>query len=291
MARESKGGRGDAGASGQPSAGTAVRSAPSNAAPPVGVALPPLGPAQEFGKLELKEHRALAGAFRKIAERIAADPAYSVMLAINPVLALEGYGVVLTPELRDHVLRTLQYRGPARERYEALVAQLTKALGGSPRPDDPAWLANLVFVQLGLPPRDTARAKPVYKAPPNAAALARIETLRPRRVVRYPHLRRSQVKSVLAFAPWQEAQRSLDLDAPLPDLPHAATAPDRLTLDELWFYKDQHHLVRDVLEFGILQRSALRIHTPDAFRRIAAGQQRSAFRLWIRSIRFKDRGS
>jgi hypothetical protein len=254
---------------------------------PLGIALRPFQP-PEFTRIELRDHRALAVAFRTLGQRIAESPEYSVMLAINPVLALEQYGISLTPELRDHVLRTLQHSGPVRERRDALEESLTEAIGERPRPTDETWLAETVFKKLGVAALDTAGVEPTYKPPLNVEILKRIAPVRPPGTRRYPNARRSKVKSHLAMRPWREAVRRLDLDARPPKRPQAKSPPETFTLEQLWFYKDQNSTLHDLLELGVIQMSGMRVQSPDSFRRIAEGERRDAFRVWVRSIRFKD---
>jgi hypothetical protein len=78
------------------------------------------------------------------------------------------------------------------------------------------------------------------------------------------------------------------LDAPVPDLKPASRAPKRVELETLYFYKDSHPLVRDVLELGILQRRAFPIQTASSYRKIRDGKRPHVFRAWIRSVRFPE---
>ncbi|MBA3811768.1 MAG: hypothetical protein H0X27_09055 [Caulobacteraceae bacterium] len=210
------------------------------------------------------------------------------MFAINPVLALERYGVKLTPALRDHVLRTLKNPGSAGTRRQALEASLTQAFGEAPRPENPAWLANALFKVLKLTPLDRRGYEPAYAPPLNAAILARLEPLRPKPRRKYPLLRPGAVKSSVGLTSWREKARLLDLAAPAPDLPRARQAPRTLGLEEAWFYKDRDPVAHDLVELGAIQRTGFFFHSPDSFRRIAAGEASNVFRTWIREVRFKD---
>jgi hypothetical protein len=80
----------------------------------------------------------------------------------------------------------------------------------------------------------------------------------------------------------------MDLDAELPPLPSASAAPKKLSLEELYFYKESHPVARQLLELGIVQRQAFPIHSADSYRRIKRGEKSNAFRGWIRGIRFPD---
>jgi hypothetical protein len=116
----------------------------------------------------------------------------------------------------------------------------------------------------------------------------RLYALRPKPTKRYQDRprsvhRRARVSTVL----WSQAMRRLDLDAPAPRLPFAREAPVEVTLEDLWFYKDLAPIVRDVVEYGVIQRRAFPFHTPDSFRKIESGEKPNAFRNWIREVRFK----
>ncbi|CAN7437767.1 hypothetical protein LJR225_002885 [Phenylobacterium sp. LjRoot225] len=252
--------------------------------------LSPLKPPKTFETLEVKDHRGVAVAFRKIAARISEDPEFGVMMAINPVLAMERYGIKLTPEMQDHVLRAVRHPPRLRTRREALEAKLTEALGTPPRVDDETWLAQVLFDRLGLEPRMVGDAQPAYRPPLNAEVMTRIKPVRPAGNKRYPGPRRLAVRSSIGMKPWKEAVRRLDLGAAVPDLPPAAERPQSVTLETAWFYKDRHELARDLVELGQIQRMAFPIRTPEAFRKIASGEQPNAFRSWITSVRFKDPG-
>jgi hypothetical protein len=250
--------------------------------------LVPLKEPTRFEPFEVKDHRGVAVAFRKIAERIAKDPEFGVMMAVNPVLAMERYGIKLSPQMQDHVLRAIRHPPRLRTRREALEAKLTEALGTAPRVDDPAWLAETLFERLGLEPQEVGDAQPAYRPPMNAEVMARVRPLRPPGAPRYPGPRRLKVQARIGMKPWKEAVRRLDLNATVPELPPTTERPDAVTLEMAWFYKDRHELARDLVELGQIQRMAFPIRTPDAFRRIAAGEQASAMRSWITSLRFKD---
>lgn len=295
MARGKKGGDASGATPPTPRRAAGLTSAPPARAAPRAAAglnrrLAPLKTPKAFEAFEVKDHRGVAVAFRKIAERIAEDPGFGVMMAVNPVLAMEHYGIKLSPQMQDHVLRTIRHPARVRTRREALEAKLTEALGTPPRVEDPAWLADVLFDRLGLAPRQVGDAQPVYRPPMNAEVMNRIRPLRPPGAPRYPGPRRLKVRARLGMKPWKEAVRRLDLNATPPDLPAAPDRPAEVTLEAAWFYKDGHELARDLVELGQIQRMAFPIRTPDAFRKIAAGERASAVRSWITAIRFKDPG-
>ena len=208
------------------------------------------------------------------------------MLAVNPVMALEAYGVKLTGEMRDHVLRSLKHPEAVKTRREELEASLEKALGEPPKPEDPAWMAHALFDLLKLRRSTSATASRPTRPPLNADILARLAPLRPKPRVKYPPTRFKTIASSLGVVPWQEKARFLDLTAKVPDLPPAKTAPAQVSLEDAWFYKDKDPTAHDLVELGQIRRTGLAFHTPDRFRKIAAGETPNVFRSWFRTIRF-----
>lgn len=249
-----------------------------------GVALEAPRPAKS---LAVGSHRAILGSFQQIATRINDDPQFSVMLLINPVLALQRYGVELAPEMQSHIFHTLQHRSVARSRRDELEASLTKQLGEPPRPDDAAWLAKILFQKLKLQPLDATGHSPVYKPPMNAELVSGLNAMRPKIPPRYRSERRLTVQASVGQAKWRPAFRRLDLDAPVPALPPAAHAPMKIETQQLWFYKDSSQIVHDLLELSIIQHQGFFPETAEGFRQIAEGKKVNAFRAWNVSVRFK----
>lgn len=251
-----------------------------------GASTGPLPQPPALQPVNITTHRELLAAVRVVAARLAASPEFSPMLAVNPVLALERYGITLTPELQDHVLRSIRHPPAVLARRQALEASLTTALEQTPRPHDSAWLASIVFNRFGLTPLQTAGAAPVYLPSPHAVILQRLEAIRPTYVRPASQVHKGGIRSTIAVAPWSEPARSFDLAAPVPALPPAAAAQAALSLEEAWFYKDANPLVRDLVELGAIMRTGLAFQLPDTFRKIAAGETPNGFRTWFRSIRF-----
>jgi hypothetical protein len=237
-------------------------------------------------RVTITTHRELAAAVRLVAARLAAHPEFSPMLAVNPVLALERYGITLTPALQDHVLRSIRHPPAVFERRKALEASLTAALEQAPRPHDAAWLAWAVFNRLGLAPVQTAGATPVYLPSPHAVILKRLEAIKPKHVRPAGPARKGGITSTISLAPWREPARAFDLAAPVPGLPPAAAAPTTLSLEEAWFYKDASHVARELVELGAIMRTGLAFQLPDTFRKVAAGETPNGFRNWFHAIRF-----
>lgn len=241
---------------------------------------------QRHAEITVNTERELLAMAKPLAKRIAADPAFSVMLLSNPVLALQRYGIRLTPRLRSHVLRALRFSRPLAARHDALLASLTEALGEAPRPGDPAWLAALAFERRGLEPRNIKGLTPCYRSEDPGGVLARLDASRPAATARYPQHRHIPVATRLGVAAPSPSVRRLDLDARLPPLERARKAPATLSLEEAWFYKDDA-LVRDAVELGQIERRAFPFRTPAEFRAIERGERVDAFRAFIRAVRVK----
>ena len=270
------------------------RAKPKSDPAPPRLTLAPLVAPPDRPPLDGSSHNRLAVAVREVSRRIAEHPEYSVMLAVNPVMALEAYGLRLTPEMRDHVLRSLKHPEAVKTRREELEASLEKALGEPPKPEDPAWMAHAMFATLKLTPLDIGDAEPTYEPPLNATILDRLAPLRPKPKIKYPPPRRPLVTSSVGVTPWKEKARFLDLAAPVPRTPVAQVAPVELPLEAAWFYKDRDPIAHDLVELGQIRRTGLVFHTPDRFRKIAAGETPNVFRSWFRSVRFdveKARGA
>lgn len=251
--------------------------------------LPPIPPPPQAPPIEIHSRRELATKREEIVARINAHPELSVMFLINPVLAMKDLGVELSSEVIDHVLHRMQHPVELRQRRESLEAGLAKELGEAPRPQDAAWVSQLLFEKLKLKPLATAGQAPRYLQPINAEVLARLKRRRPTAKPRYPGARRTGAQSRVTVTDWNPAIRRLDLKTPSPTVPAAAAAPKAVTLEDLYFYKDLNETARQVLELGIIQRQSFPFHTPDAYRRIRAGQKPNAFRAWIRSVRFSNK--
>lgn len=227
--------------------------------------------------------RQLLAMARPLAQRLKADPEFSVMLLANPVLALAEYGIKLSPRLKDHVLQALRHPPALRARRTTLEDALTKELGDDPRPNDPAWLAKLVFETRGLPPRDIGDHRPAYRMGEIDAAIAIAQRGRPAATNRYPGVRRIKVTASLGVAAPDPTVRRLDLDAALPELKPLKTAPKQLTIEEAWFYKDDP-VVRHAVELGQIERRGFPFRTPAQFRKIQAGETVDGFRAFVTRI-------
>ncbi len=236
--------------------------------------------------IRIDSHRDLVAKAGLIAARVAQDPAFSVMFLSNPVLALEAYGIKLSPEMQHHVLATLRHPPKLRTRREELEASLEAELGVKPHPENPKWLAEMVFVKREIAPRDTTGLDPVYSAALNADTLARLQATRPKGVVRYPGVKRLPIQFRLGVAPSDPALRRLDLEAELPDMRPAKETPYELSLEQAWFYKDDP-LVHDAVELGQIMRRGFPFRTPAEFRAIQAGTRVDAFRKFVRNVRVK----
>lgn len=249
----------------------------------------PAATGTEFQPLEIKTHREMAVGQEEIFRRFNARPDLSILLLLNPVLALEQIGVLLSSEMVHHVLHSRQHTPEMRKRREELEASLTKNLGEAPQPDNPAWVARLLFEKLRIKPLETKGHTPAYIDPTPADALKRLQALRPKARKKYPERKHPRPATKVGLNPWKTAIRRIDLEAPLPKLQPARQAPKELPLEELYFYRDSHPLVHDLLELGVIQRRAVRIHSGASFRDILSGKKPNAFHTWFKVIRFPER--
>jgi hypothetical protein len=147
----------------------------------------------------------------------------------------------------------------------------------------------MLFERLKLKPIERGTTEPTYKPILKAEMLKALRLMRPKGRRRYPKERRLKVHASVGNTPGREASRRLDLAAEVPKLPTAHRVPEKISLATLWFYKDMNPLVRDVLEYGVLQGRGFPFHSPDSFRQIAEGKKANPFRTWIRAVRFKER--
>ena len=244
--------------------------------------------APNFPPISIASHRALAAAQNEIFARFNANPELASLLLVNPVLAFKEVGVRLSHKMAHHVMQTLRHPTRVNQREAELVQQLQAALGEKPRPTDPAWVSQFLFEKLQLKPLATQGHTPAYKDPLDAATLERLQTLRPK-------LRRGTDTGPLASTGMtirivgrSSALRRMDLDGPAPQLKSASDTPELVDLETLYFYKDLDPLVRDVLELGILQRSAFPIRTGSSYRKIKSGKQTNIFRTWITGVNFPE---
>lgn len=247
----------------------------------------PVEPPTDLEPITINTHRQLATRSKAIAKRVADSPEFSVMFLANPVLALESYGVKLSPEMRRHVLETLRHPPRLRARREELEKKLAEKLDGPVKPTDPEWMAELVFTVRKIKPRTIGNRTPAYKPPLNADAIKRLQAARPEGTKRYPGKRRLPVRFSLKVAPPKDTIRRMDLDAELPELKPAARPTKTLTLEKAWFYKDDP-VVRDAVELGQIMRRGFPFATPAQFREIAAGKKVDAFRNFVRGVTLKE---
>ncbi|MCC7208698.1 MAG: hypothetical protein IT323_15430 [Anaerolineae bacterium] len=260
-------------------------------------------PRLEFEPLTVTSHRAFGTAKvqNAIFARFNANPDLAKLLLVNPVQAMKAAGVTLSTRLQRHVMHTLQYSPSLDAERKALEEHLHSQIGRKPRPNDPEWVAEFLFGQLGLKPLDTRDHAPAYKTPFDADMRRVYEKLRPKR--RTSAAQKSEMAhqaappsqtpddptegaSRLTLKMPRAAVTHLDLDAPLPELRYARKAPKAVDLETLYFYKDSHPLVRDLLRLGLIQRRQFPIQSADAFRKIQRGERPNPFTRWISDVRF-----
>ncbi len=261
-------------------------------------------PRLDFEPLTVTSHRAFGTAKvqNAIFARFNENPDLAKLLLVNPVQAMKAVGVTLSTRLQKHVMHTLQYSPRLDAERKALEEHLHSQIGRKPRPNDPEWVAEFLFGELGLKPLDTRNHTPTYKTPLDADMMRVYEKLRPKR--RTDAARKADMAqqtapqpprspddttegtSLLTLKMPRTAITRLDLDAPLPELGHARKAPKAVDLETLYFYKDSHPLVRDLLQLGIIQRRQFPIQSADAFRKIQRGERPNPFTRWISDVRF-----
>jgi len=243
-----------------------------------------------YERLRIDSHRQLALKQAEICGRLERNPEIAKLCLLNPALAFKDVGVHLSPELIDHVLRAVRHAPTVRKRRNLLEEKLTAALGEPPQPADPAWVSRVLFEKLGLEPLEIGGRKPPYVPAIDPGMLDRLRRLLPtmRRldVTALPH---APKLTTVRLAPTIPAARRMDLTATPPALPRAGTRPREVTLEDLWFYKDRNPIAHQLLELGAIQRAAGAVHSADSYRRIKAGEKRSAVRSWITEVRFPRR--
>jgi hypothetical protein len=237
--------------------------------------------------LKLTTHREFGEATGEIFRRLKANPQALHLLLVNPAMAMQDAGIELSPELRHHVLHVLQHPPALRARRDELEKKLHSELDEQPRPNDPEWVAKTLFKKLKLRPLEIGDRQPVYKsvfservAQRAAAKRKKWDDIEAKTGIKRP--------TTMGFTIQMGGNniRRLDLDAPAPaGIPYRRAAPKQVPLEQLYFYKDQHPLARDLLELGIIERRAFPIQSADSYRKIKAGEQPNLFGTWISGIR------
>jgi hypothetical protein len=242
-------------------------------------------PAIPAERLVIAEERGLIRHRKAITSRLQAHPDAMRMLILNPVLAFREAGIDLTPAVANHVLHAIQYPHEVRAERDRLEAELKATLGRPARPTDPKWLAQTVFGPLGITPVDHGDAEPVYRSSFDAESITRLQALLPTRgVVTVPAPNATPSNPTpLPFQP--RTVQLLDLDALVPPLPAAPTAPAELSLVDLWFYKDASPSVRSLLSLGIIISSGVAIYSSSQYRKIRDGDTTSEILSWITAVK------
>lgn len=238
------------------------------------------------GPLRVTTHRSLLLRRDEICKRFNERPDIARLLILNPALAFKEVGVELSPQMRDHVLRSMRLSPSAAKRLDELEASLRRQLREAPRPTDAEWLARTLFTKLKVKPLATAGLEPPYTPALDAATVARLQTLLPQPrtpIMASPPLGGGMTISVAATG---NTISRIDIGAPVPRLQPARRAPKRLDLPTLFFYAESHPLVRDLLELGVLQASTIPVHTASRFRNAKTGVATPPVLAWVSAIRF-----
>lgn len=248
----------------------------------------PIKTLTSYEQITIGSHDELATSYGEVARRFNENPELSSLLLINPVLAFKEVNVLVSTEISRHILHAIQHPPVLKQRREALENSLRESLLETPQPNNPVWVAELLFTKLKMKPLNTSGQAPVYKPPINIEGIAALQALRPQPRQKNKVTVTQKGTSRVHVREWNAATRRMDLDAPLGQMSAADTAPVEITLNELFFYKDQNPLLRDLLELGIIQRRAFPFHSGDSYRKIKNGEKTNAFRAWIRSVKFSD---
>jgi len=243
----------------------------------------------DYEPIELTSHKQLLTEQNELFRRFNSSPELSTLLFINPVLAFQEVGVTMSPEIAHHVLHTIQHPPHMRRQRDALEASLKEALGEVPQPNNREWLAATLFEKLDVPPLQTSGYRPEYKSQLNDEVVEKLQAMRPKKRKR-PLTKTRGGGMRLRVRTTRPAIRRMDLDAPLPELKRAEQPPKSMSLETLYFYKDSHPVARELLELGIIQQRSFPIHSGDSYRKVKSGERRSAFRSWIRAVRFPEDG-
>jgi hypothetical protein len=238
--------------------------------------------------VEINDHEALASLGTQINRVLNADPRLAAMLFVNPVLAMQEAGVKLSRPMVHHILSRLRHPPAMRERREYLEKTLREALGGTPQPNNSAWLARALFKKLKLQALDTDGLSPSYHPLRDAQAQQRLQSLRPKRTHRYTELPRRHKPGQLQVRERAPTLRRMDLNAKLPALKPDKHVPKRVSLEMLYFYKDSNPVARDLLELAIIQRRGLRLHSRHSYRLIKEGKRGNVFHRWFRRVSFPE---
>ena len=248
----------------------------------------PVKPQKTYEPITITTHEELAAGYGEVARRFNENHALSSLLLINPVLAFKEVNVLVSTEISRHILHTMQHPPALKQRRETLENSLRESLQEAPQPNNPAWVAELLFTKLKITPLNISGQVPVYKPPINSEGIAAMQALRPQPRQKNQVPVKQQGTFRIRIREWNAAVRRMDLEAPVGELPSADEAPSEITLEDLFFYKDQNPLLRDLLELGIIQRRAFPFHSGDSYRKIKNGEKPNAFRAWIRSVKFSE---
>jgi hypothetical protein len=235
----------------------------------------------------INSHKDLAAKTPEIVAKLDEDPELAKAMFLNPAAAIKEAGYDLSPEIVSHITDTIRHSASTTKRRAALEKTLQEALAEAPQPQDPKWLARILFERLAVAPIDTKGLEPSYVQAFSAGALARLQKLRPK-------LRKRDVKTPLPqhgtqfkVALIHPSPRRWDFDAKLPDAPRLSSAPETVDLRALYFYKDAHPLVRPLLELGLIRRSTFPLQSADSYRKIRRGEKPSPLSRWVKQIRFQ----
>jgi len=240
--------------------------------------------------IKLDSPASILAAEESILKAFRAHPELTPLLFVNPALVLRDLGFELTDHAVHHVLDALAQGEAISQELVCLDKEIRSEIG---KAGDKLNLqsekdtAKLVFKHLQVRPLAVQGIETPYRPPSSK----RIEKLRERITQKKRELKtkasaRTKKRAMrLRFVEYQ-ADRFLDLDAKLPDLPVADEIPETLPLNELIFYRDKHPLIVKILRYQVLQKSRLQWSTGATYRKIRDGEEGSVWRSWIKAVRY-----
>ena len=146
--------------------------------------------AEPYEPIRIETHRDFRRHTRAICRRFNDNPELARLVLVNPILAMEDAGVVISAEMKEHIMHRLRFPPKLEERIKRLETELAgelKALGFSPElPLSAEDRARLLHDVLKVPPepeqplqrRRLARTRTYREAYPLAAKLAEYERAR-----------------------------------------------------------------------------------------------------------------
>lgn len=242
----------------------------------------------DYTAIKIESHEELAASFAQVAQRFTENLELSTLLLINPVLAFKEINVNVSSKISRHILHTLQHPPVLAQRQTTLVRILKESWHELAQPNNPEWVSELLFTKLKLRPLDTSGHSPAYKPAINSKDILALQALRPQPRKKNKVAVKRQGTFRIRIKQRETTLRRMDFEASPAELPYTDEIPSEVTLEELFFYTNQHPLLKNLLELGIITRRSFPFHSGDSYRKIKNGEKPNAFRAWIRSVKFTN---